>query len=93
MMTKKINKIIVYYDDGTYEEIKTSLSDTQDQQHKKDVVPNPLSPDWQYYPPVYYQPGTVKHPWDPPFTVTCLASDNYKYTITTNSNGNVDISR
>jgi hypothetical protein len=41
---KKINKIIIYYDDGTYEEVKNSISDLQSEKDKINVVPNPVIP-------------------------------------------------
>jgi len=46
-MTKKISKVIIYYEDGTYEEVKAGLPDTQGQQDKKVVSPNPVVPDFR----------------------------------------------
>ena len=93
-MTKKISKVIIYYDDGTYEEVKASLLNPQDQQDKAPTSPSPVMPgfrpdyqkvrDWKepYYTQPQWVPSTDKKPWEPPFTVTC---DNVnvplKYTI------------
>lgn len=41
---KKINKIIIYYDDGTYEEVKNSISDLPSKTDKIDVIPTPMMP-------------------------------------------------
>jgi hypothetical protein len=86
MMTKKINKVIVYYDDGTYEEIKTGSVDTQNQPNKN-TPSTPfvdLRPDYykiQEYdttPPAY---------WKPPFTVTCETGNvPLNYTVTEPNN-------
>ena len=70
---KKINKIIVYYDDGTYEEVKTSLPNTQDQSDKKVTSPSPVTPDfrpdtqkvqeWKPTPPQPWNPGLPYQPY------------------------------
>ena len=93
-MTKKISKVIIYYEDGTYEEVKASVSDSSGQPNKKDVSPSPVTPDFRpdytqirewtttpYQPPVYVTPSV--DPTLPPWTVTC-ASGNVplKYTVT-----------
>ena len=46
-MTKKISKVIIYYEDGTYEEVKASVSDSSGQPNKKDVSPSPVIPDFR----------------------------------------------
>lgn len=82
---KKINKIIIYYDDGTYEEVKNSISDLPSEKDKINVVPNPMMPH-----------PFVQNPFQPPYVVTCTSSNfipDYKYTITNTSNGNVDLSK
>lgn len=91
-MTKKISKVIVYYEDGTYEEITHSVSTVPSEQNKKDVSPSPVVPDFR---PDYYKirdwgqptwvPTTDKKPWEPPFTVTCDASKNVPLNYTVSS--------
>jgi hypothetical protein len=90
-MTKKISKIIVYYEDGTFEEIANSLSGVQSEPDKKDVGTSPVAP------------TLTPHMWPPypPFTVTYSNGNvplrhmiiNDKYTITSTGNGNVDFSK
>lgn len=93
-MSKKISKVIIYYEDGTYEEVKASVSDTQNQQDKNVASPNPVVPDFrpdtqkvQEWPrpgwPAPYQPTTVD-PSIPPWTITCDSTNNIplKYTVT-----------
>ena len=109
MTTKKISKVIVYYDDDTYEEIKNSPVDIQNKANKDFTLPSfvDLRPD-------YYQ--IKEYQTKPPFTVTCETGSvplNYtmaephnwnftstgnfspdnKYSITSTGNGNVDISK
>jgi len=105
-MSKKINKVTIYYDDGTYEEIKTGVSDTQNQEDKTPTPWPDLRPDY-YKIREYkeYSPVTTKPYWEPPFTITCgstpsegtysfVTGSDYKYTITGISNGiNVDLSK
>lgn len=93
MTTKKINKVIVYYDDGTYEEIKTSPANIPNQAVKDFTSPSfvDLRPDyykirdWAPSPP--YQPTYVVPNVDPslpPWTVTCgTGSVPLNYTVTT----------
>ena len=95
MTTKKIDKIIIYYNDGTFEEVKTSVHDVAD---KQNPLPSytPSKPDVTKYPPLYYPTGV--RGLEPPYTVTCglagvLPPSIDKYTITTNSTGNVDFSK
>lgn len=80
MTTKKIDKIIVYYEDGTYEEIKAGVHDLA---HKQDTYPTtaPFVNPWYDMRPDTWR---IKD-----YTITC--SD--KYTVTTNSTGNVDLSK
>lgn len=83
MKTKRINRITVYYDDGTYEEINNSLPGQQGHQDKKVVETGPLRhvPVYPYIYP-YVSPTTDKAPWEPFFTVTCgTGSVPLKYTI------------
>ena len=121
MKTKTISKVIVYYTDGTYEEVKTGVSVAPHQSNPSDVTKTPVTPDfrpdWQkiqeWNPSMPYQPCWP--PVDlsvPPWTVTCgtgsvpLAQQidakltstgngpiDYKYTITSTGNGNVETSR
>jgi len=96
-MTKKISKVIVYYEDGTYEEVKTGVPDTQGEQDKKSTSPNPVVPDFrpdtqkvQEWQPKYQPPQT---PWPfptwQPNTVWCSASPNdnvpLKYTVSSDA--------
>jgi len=94
-MTKKISKVIVYYEDGTYEEITNNVLGQQSAPNKKIVETGPLTqPTQPWVPYTWYVPSTGKNPWDPPFTVTCDFSPSNKYTITSTSNGyNVGTSR
>jgi hypothetical protein len=58
-MTKKISKVIIYYEDGTYEEVKASVSDSQSKPNKETVSPSPVVPD--------FRPDTQKvQEWKPP---------------------------
>lgn len=92
-MMKKISKVIVYYEDGTYEEIKASVSDTQDQPNKKDVSPSPIT--WPPYTSPYYAPYTAPYtapsiPWPgyKPGDIWCTNTDDnvpLKYTISPDS--------
>ena len=121
-MKKTISKIIVYYDDGTYEEAKVSIPNAPHQPNTPDVTKTPVSPDfrpdWQqikeWNPSTPYQPRYVSpyisptvDPSLPPWTITCgtdsiplvgkLTSTgngplDYKYTITSTGNGNVEVS-
>ena len=87
-MMKKINRVIVYYDDGTYEEISHSVPHVQSEKNQKYVETSPVTP---YYPMPYvlHRMNPLKNPWDPPFTVTCGSTN--KYSITSMSSGNVDL--
>jgi hypothetical protein len=105
-MTKKISKVIVYYDDGTFEEMNGTTPVV-----KPYVPPTPdFRPDTQkvqdwpmrIHPPTtfpQYQPArdAWPHPWKPNEiccgTSTGNAPEFNKYTITSTGNGNVDISR
>lgn len=87
-MTKKINKVIVYYDDGTYEEIKTSPADIPNQTVKDSTRPSfvDLRPD--YYKIKEYDTTPPAY-WKPPFTVTCeTGSVPLNYTMTTEEPNN-----
>lgn len=108
-MTKKISKVTIYYDDGTYEEIKNSVSNTENKQDQTSVKWHDLMrPD--YYQIKEYEVPKTAEPWKPYFTVasgdtgatgtytynitsTANAGPDYKYTITSTGNGNVDLSR
>jgi hypothetical protein len=104
-MTKKISKVTIYYDDGTYEEIKNSIPNIQDKQYKTTTP-------WTPWPNVTkpYEPGPAY--WKSPFVVTTtdssagtsytMASTGFgaidssmlnKYTITSSGNGDVDLSK
>ena len=73
-MVKKINKIMIYYEDGTYEEIVNSVSDVQSEKNKKDAIPSPVIP--QVWPILN------------PYQITCTDSD-VKLRYTTSSDGAV----
>jgi hypothetical protein len=96
MTTKKIDKIIIYYNDGTFEEVKTGVHDVAPKQDTGPTITigkqnvNTYPPQW---PPLQYPPGVrgVDHPWTYG-NVTCSDTLGNKYTIATNSNGNVDFS-
>ena len=107
-MTKKINKVTIYYDDGTYEEIKTGVSDTQNQQNKTPAPWPDLRPDYYKIKEYDVKKETSPGYWQSPFVVTCEnasapvtykitstgnAGLDYKYTITSTGNGNVDLSK
>lgn len=98
-MTKKVSKVIVYYEDGTYEEIKASTSDVSNKADKDNVSAPVVVPDLRpdYYKmrdwrdPVFVQPQWVpttdKKPWEPPYTVTCDVASNVplNYTISSDA--------
>jgi hypothetical protein len=95
-MTKKISKVIIYYEDGTYEEVKAGLPDTQGQQDKKVVSPNPVMPDfrpdtqkvqeWPTVRPTFVPPhDTWPFPTWQPNTIWCgNTDDNVKLNYTIN---------
>lgn len=94
-MTKKISKVIIYYEDGTYEEVKASVPDTQGEQNKTPVSPSPVIPPYPDLRPDYYkireytQPVWVSptvDPLTPPWTVTCNSTDNVTLNYTINPN-------
>ena len=103
-MTKKINKVTIYYDDGTYEEIKTGVSDTQNQQNQTATPWYDMRPDYykikEYnvskdiptYSPFFVTSGDAS-PGAYTITSTANAGPDYKYTITSTGNGNVDLSK
>ena len=81
-MTKKISKVIIYYEDGTYEEVKAGVSGLQSEKDKKDVGTNPVIPDFrpdtqkvkEFNPSTPHQPTWVPHytqpardPWPYPW--------------------------
>ena len=47
MTTKKISKVIIYYEDGTYEEVKASVPSVQGEPNKAPVSPSPVIPDFR----------------------------------------------
>jgi hypothetical protein len=90
-MSKKISKVIVYYEDGTYEEVKAGISNTPDKPNKENVSPSPVIPDMR---PDYYKirdwgtPTWVPNtgdPLQPPWTVTCKTTDNVPLNYTVSS--------
>lgn len=108
MTTKKISKIIVYYEDGTYEEVKAGVSDIQNKEHQAPAAPSPVKPDfrpdtrkvkeYEYEPTGPFYPQVPQVPWPnpapgtwpgKPYEVWCFSDD--KYSITSTSNGNVDL--
>jgi hypothetical protein len=79
MMTKKISKVIIYYEDGTYEEVKAGVSDSQNKQNKEFISPSPVMPDLR---PDYYKIREWNTPqWvpntdpQPPWIVTCQSGN------------------
>lgn len=99
MKTKTISKIIVYYDDGTYEEVKTGISNAPNQPDPY-IAPKPtvnpdFRPDWQKirewtpstpYQPVYVSPNTGD-PSLPPWTITCSTTgENLNWKVTSTGN-------
>lgn len=54
-MTKKIKKVVVYYDDGTYEEVMTHIEITPILKPPKQDNNYPWKPSQPYYPPEYPQ--------------------------------------
>ena len=68
-MTKKISKVIIYYEDGTYEEVKASVSNSQSEKNKETVSPSPVVPDFrpdtqkvkEFNPSMPYQPTWVPY--------------------------------
>lgn len=65
MKTKKIKSIVVYYDDGTYEEVQSA-------------VPPGMFPPYQS-PVAPYKIGDQPNWWDPPYRVTCSSSTSTVY--------------
>jgi hypothetical protein len=109
MSKKTISKVIIYYEDGTYEEVKAGLSHVQNKQDKSPVAPNPIDyrPDWKKVQewqeqhtiprPTWVAPNTAQ-PWPGSRTGDIYCDSNnstlqYKYSITSTGNGNVDISK
>ena len=96
-MTKKISKVIVYYDDGTYEEVKTGAPNIQDQTNKNPASPPVVMPDFRpdiqkmkdWTPSTPYQPTYVTPSVDPtlpPWTVTCSTGNvPLNYTVTSDA--------
>jgi len=89
-MTKKINKVIVYYEDGTYEEIKAGVDNASNKSNTPDVNTSPVTPDLR---PDYYKireypvPTHVPDPSILPWTITCGTGSvplHYSFTSTGN---------
>ncbi len=85
-MMKTISKVIVYYDDGTFQEVTPSVHSTQDKENKEPLKTNPVIPDLR---PDYYKireytdTKYAPDPYSPPWTVTCgTGSVPLKYTVT-----------
>ncbi len=71
-MTKKISKVIIYYEDGTYQEIENSVLGLPSKEDKKLASPSPVIPDFR---PDTQQLRDWQQHWAPPFTVTCSTGD------------------
>ena len=92
MMTKTINKVIVYYTDGTYQEIKTGSDDSSDKQNTPNVNTGPVKrPEWNQYPSQVqpnqptWAPQYTRDTWPHPMVVTCGdTTSTYKFTSTGN---------
>ena len=88
-MAKTIKKVIVYYEDGTYEEVKTGSDDSSNKQNTPNVNPSPVKPfQWpqQVQPnqPTWV-PHTARDTWPHPMVVTCGdTTSTYKFTSTGN---------
>ncbi len=83
-MTKKIDKIIIYYNDGTFEEVKTGVHDVankQDSPPVNSIGKQDVNNYFPQYPHLQYPPGVR------------TAFGTNKYTIATNGDGYVDVSR
>lgn len=95
MMTKKITKIIVYFDDGTFEEVMKA--------HTPSINPA-ISPQTPYWTPPFTvtcsaseaKLGTFQD-WSSPYNISTMTNDGApitnKYAITSSGNGNVEIQR
>lgn len=97
-MKKTISKIIIYYSDGTFEEVETGISNVQDKSNTTPAQKAPVTPDFR---PDYqqirdwavptYQPTFVTPKMDPslpPWVVTCGTGDvpiDFKATSTGNA--------
>lgn len=66
-MTKKISKVIIYYEDGTYEEVKAGVPDTQGKQNKETVSPSPVIPDFRPDTQKVQEWPTPRPTWVPPY--------------------------
>ena len=90
-MTKKISKVIIYYEDGTYEEIKAGVPDSQGKPNKETVGPSPVVPDFrpdtqkitewptkrpEWTPSTPYQPTWVSPTTDPTLPPWTVTCDN-----------------
>jgi hypothetical protein len=87
---KTISKVIVYYDDGTFQEVTPSVHTSQNKEDKSPPQTSPVIPDLR---PDYYKiqeytsPKFVPDPYTPPWTVTCDTNANVplKYTISSDA--------
>lgn len=85
---KKISKVIVYYEDGTYEEVKASVPDSQGKQNKETISPSPVTPDfrpdtqkvqeWKPTPQPPWNPGIPYQPWYQPYTSPGTGVPNWR---------------
>jgi hypothetical protein len=98
MTTKTISKVIVYYDDGTFQEVTPSVHTSQNKEDKSPPKTSPIRPDLR---PDYYQireyvstkhvPDSYTPPWyvtcgtgNVPLNYTITQPDNYSFTSTGN---------
>lgn len=103
----KISKVIIYYEDGTYQEVTPGVHLVQGEKNKEPSYPSPINPGMPYQ-PRYVSPTTVDPSMLPPWTITCTTTGenlnwkmtstenaplNHKYTMTSTGNGNVEISK
>lgn len=68
-MTKKIKRIVVYYDDGTYEEVMTHIEISPSIKPPKQDNNYPWKPSQPYYPP--------EHPQKPMWPIAPNPPDYY----------------
>jgi hypothetical protein len=89
MSKKTISKVIIYYEDGTYEEVKASFSPVQNKQDKSPITPHHVDfrPDWQkvkeWQEPAIPRPTWVAPTTDPslpPWTITC-GTDSVPFSV------------
>ena len=64
MKEKKIKKVVVFYEDGTFQEIAGTIPQPMFSPYQIPTTPHKINQD---------------HPWAPPYTVTCSGSTTKIY--------------